>query len=121
MKNGKVSYKSKAFNQTVVDLVRYVKKSAGLSHVATVILEMKDKINAKKLPAIAEIHNDTPLVQRVGYLLEKFGGKSEQPLLRWLKNREVYLVKLNPSLKVGKKNIRKWAINLNSNVEPDEV
>lgn len=49
---------------TLIDLVRYKKKAVGLSHVATVISELKEKVNTKRLPKLADIHDDTLLVQR---------------------------------------------------------
>jgi predicted transcriptional regulator of viral defense system len=106
---------------TVVDLVRYNKKAVGLSHVATVILEMKDKLNSKRLPALAEIHNDTPLTQRVGYMIEGIGKKQVAPLYQWLRKRELKLVKLEPSMKLGTKSNKKWCININVKIEADDI
>jgi predicted transcriptional regulator of viral defense system len=106
---------------TLVDLVRYESKAAGLSHVATVILEMKEKINSKKLTTLANIYNDTPLIQRVGYLLETVGGKSSESLKKWLSRREMHFVKLEPSLKSGGKKNNKWFIDINFSIEPDDI
>lgn len=107
---------------TLFDLVRYQKKSAGLSHIATVISEMKEKINSKKLSIIAEIYDDTPLAQRVGYLLEEFGErKSTAQLQKWLQSKNHNFIKLEPSLKPSTVQNSKWSININSTIEPDEV
>ena len=106
---------------TAFDLLRYSKLAAGLSHIATVILEMKDKIDTRKFTVIADIYNDPPLAQRLGYLLEKIGGHSATPLQIWLKKRSINIVPLEPSAKQSKKINSKWSINLNVKVEPDEV
>jgi predicted transcriptional regulator of viral defense system len=106
---------------TLVDLVRYKEKAVGLSHVATVIQEMKEKVNPKLLPSLAEIHNDTPLVQRVGFMIELYGKKPVAPLQQWLQRREVHVVKLEPSKGLSTKNNVKWSININSQIEADEI
>lgn len=107
---------------TLVDLVRYHKKSAGYSHVATVILEMNEKINGAKLSAVASIYNDIPLIQRVGYLLETFGNKAKATSLhKWMIKKDHQLIKLEPGSKLtGKKNA-KWSIEVNAIIEPDDV
>ncbi len=106
---------------TLVDLIRYHKKAAGLSHVATVITEMRESINSVKIPRIVEVLNDTPLAQRVGYILEEIGGKPANPLHKWLMQRETHTVKLEPSLKPGITNNQKWSININTTIEADDV
>lgn len=106
---------------TLIDLIRYYKKAAGLSHVATIITEMRDNINSMKISSIVEVLNDTPLAQRVGYVLEEIGGKPANPLHKWLKQREIHTIKLEPSLKPGLENNQKWSININTTIEADEV
>jgi predicted transcriptional regulator of viral defense system len=106
---------------TLVDLVRYKKKAVGLSHVATVIRELNEKVNTKLLQKLAEIHNDTPLVQRVGYLLESFGEKNAASLQQWLKGRDVQVIKLEPSKKIGVRNNKKWSVNINVQIEADDL
>ncbi|HRK07173.1 MAG TPA: type IV toxin-antitoxin system AbiEi family antitoxin [Pseudobdellovibrionaceae bacterium] len=107
---------------TLFDLLRYNQKAAGLSHIATVILEMANTISANKLPAIAEIYNDVPLAQRVGYMLDRFGDrKTSINLYKWLKGRDVGFVKLRPSMKEKRETNTKWSLNINTSIEPDEV
>jgi predicted transcriptional regulator of viral defense system len=107
---------------TLFDLIRYEKKAAGLSHVATVILELNERIDGKKLPEIAEIYRDVPLCQRVGYMLETFGGrKLIAPLHKWLMNREINTIKLYPSANFRAGINSKWSININAKIEPDDV
>lgn len=107
---------------TLFDLVRYHKKAVGFSHIATIILEMKDKIKGKSLLTIAEIYHEIPIVQRVGFLLDTYGNKkSTTALLNWLTDKEVPLVKLNPMSSIkGNQNI-KWSVNINTKIEPDLI
>lgn len=108
---------------TAFDLVRFYKKSGGYSHIATVFLEIGSKINVTKLGKIADIYNDTPLTQRVGYLLEKFGSvKSISEFHNWLKTRDCSFKRLS-----GKRNgeelarNQKWFLIVDIEVEPDEL
>jgi hypothetical protein len=82
---------------------------------------MRDNINSMKISSIVEVLNDTPLAQRVGYVLEEIGGKPANPLHKWLKQREIHTIKLEPSLKPGLENNQKWSININTTIEADEV
>lgn len=107
---------------TLFDLLRYDQKAAGLSHIATVILEMTKTINGKKLPAIADIYNDVPLAQRAGYMLDRFADrKASTHLYKWLKDKEVSLVRLRPNMKEKHDTNTKWSLNINTIIEPDEV
>lgn len=107
---------------TLFDLLRYDQKSAGLSHIATVILEMAASIHGRKLPAIAEIYNEVPLTQRVGYMLDRFGDRKDAAYLhKWLKDKEVSVVKLRPNVKDKRETNTKWSLNINAVIEPDDV
>lgn len=107
---------------TLFDLLRYDRKAAGLSHIATVILEMAENIDGKKLAPIAGIYNDVPLTQRVGYMLDTFGNRKASMFLhKWLKNKEVSLIKLRPSAGAEREINAKWSLNINTEIEPDDV
>lgn len=106
---------------TLVDLVRYKERAVGYSHVATVIRELNEKINSKLLPKLADIHNDTPLAQRVGYLLETFGEKNITSLQQWIKKRDAQVIKLEPKKSMSKRESHKWLVNINVEIEADEV
>lgn len=107
---------------TLFDLLRYDRKAAGLSHIATVILEMAENIDGKKLPSIAEIYSDVPLTQRVGYMLDTFGNRKASTFLhKWLKDKELSLVRLRPSASAKRETNTKWSLNINTQIEPDDV
>ncbi len=106
---------------TLVDLVRYKGKAVGLSHVATVVMEMQESINSKRLLPLANLLNDIPLIQRVGFVLEFVGKHDTKPLQEWLKSKELHLVKLEPSKKNTGSINKKWQININSEIEVDDL
>lgn len=108
---------------TAFDLVRFHKKSGGLSHVATVFLEIGRKINSENLAKIAAIYNDTPLAQRVGFLLSKYGAvKSISRFHAWLKTKDCSFKRLSGNRKGRElERNKKWFIITDVEVEPDEV
>jgi len=57
---------------TAVDLVRYVRSAGGLDNVATVLMELEERMEAGKLMEAAAAA-PPPDVQRLGYLLEQLG------------------------------------------------
>lgn len=67
---------------TAFDLIGYESKIGGLDAVATVLVELAEKLDAKKLAEIAPI---MPLLwtQRLGYVLEHIG---EEQKAKYLKN-----------------------------------
>lgn len=108
---------------TALDLVRFQNKSGGFSHVATVFIEMGKKIETGDLVKVADIYRDAPLVQRVGYLLERFvEGTRLATLHGWLKFHRCSYKRLSgkrngPELEVN----NKWMIICDVALEPDEV
>lgn len=108
---------------TAMDLVRFQKKSGGFSHIATVFAEMGKKIETSDLVKVANVYQDPPLVQRVGYLLERFVMDIRLMTLHsWLKTQRCSYKRLSgkrngPELEISKK----WMIVCDVVVEADEV
>jgi predicted transcriptional regulator of viral defense system len=65
---------------TVFDLVRYPHASGGLDNVATVISDLADHIDATKLADLS-VAFERPVIQRLGYLLERFGDRERSEVL----------------------------------------
>ena len=66
---------------TAYDLIRYRQGTGSIDHVATVIAELAEKIDARRLLAIGKQGEKLPVVQRLGYVLELTGhGDLAQPL-----------------------------------------
>lgn len=59
---------------TTFDLLRYPHASGGLDNIATVISDLADHIDAKELADLSAVYERT-VIQRVGYLLDKFGPR----------------------------------------------
>jgi len=95
---------------TALDLIQYMGICGSLGNVATVLLELSDKLDAKKLLNTAvEGQYEFPVVQRLGYILE-FLGKAElvQGLIDLVKQKKPKYIKLRPDLE-------KWAFQKNEN------
>lgn len=58
---------------TAFDLVRYRKGAGSIDHITTVLADLAERLDAKKLLAIAQKHEELPVIQRLGYLLERTG------------------------------------------------
>ncbi len=105
---------------TAFDLVRFYRASAHLGNVATVLTELAEDMEGKKLAAIADNYR-LPEVQRLGYLLDHVGaGEIAHPLARWLAGRPGRAVLLRPDgpRKSGKLDQR-WRIVKNEEIEMD--
>lgn len=61
---------------TALDLFRYPQASAGIDHVATVLSDLAREIEPKQLAMLSN-HFERPVVQRLGYLLDRLGHRSQ--------------------------------------------
>lgn len=61
---------------TIFDLLRYPQAAGGIDNIATVILDLGEKIDVKKLVSLAPAF-ERNVVQRVGYLLDHTGHKEK--------------------------------------------
>ena len=57
---------------TALDLLRYPRAAGGLDNVATVLADLAGKIDSTRLAALSAAA-ERPVVQRLGYLLERLG------------------------------------------------
>lgn len=83
---------------TCLDLIRYMHTVGGIDAVATVLVDLGDKINGEKLAAIAP-HFERAAVQRLGYLLDQLGyAAAAESLHRQLFSQQsIPWVKLDPA------------------------
>lgn len=112
---------------TVFDLLTYPAKSGGLNHIATVLSELAETLDAKKLTAIAEKTNTKGWLQRLGYLLEQIEISDEPKtkkiidvIERYLQKKPKTILSLAPELPTDQypKN-KKWMIVENCTIESD--
>ena len=107
---------------TALDLVRYVGSAGQLGNVATVLSEISERINPKRLVEAARAEVELSVVQRLGFLLERFASPDVvAPLAEWLATKRPRPVSLRPERqpKVTEKDAR-WQILVNEDVEVDE-
>lgn len=109
---------------TAFDLVRYINSAGQVNHVATVLCELVEQLNAEKLAD--HLKNDDVEIttaQRLGYLLDILQLPIDLlPLENQLKKRKTSrrLLVLSSNEPVIEYNQR-WHIEVNEQVEPDDL
>jgi predicted transcriptional regulator of viral defense system len=104
---------------TAYDLVRYRKGAGSIDHIATVLAELAERLDAKKLVAIAEKSEELPVTQRLGYLLEQTGhGELTLELAEVVRAARPKMIPLEPksSEKVSARDT-KWKLLVNTIIE----
>jgi predicted transcriptional regulator of viral defense system len=71
---------------TLLDLFRYSRASGGLDNIVTVLDDLAPKVDPQKLPALGAGFEQS-VVQRAGYLLEKFGFAGHGEALHGILNK----------------------------------
>lgn len=105
---------------TALDVVGYVNHSGGLDNVATILIELAESIDPKRLAEVAEL-SPVSYAQRLGYLLELVGEKDlAAPLADYISKKRAVTTALIPrkSMK-GTTKDRRWQLYVNADVEPD--
>lgn len=105
---------------TAFDLVRFPAACGGWSSVATVLLELAERLEPEALSVIAH-QRKTPEIQRLGYLLDQTGQpRLADPLLRVLGSRRYRPVALAPDApEIGADAVSPWRVIPNVEVEID--
>lgn len=104
------------------DLVTSPQHAAGINNVATILLELAEALDGKKLVELTQINNQLVWIQRLGWLLDFLGFEElSTPLWHTLENKKFHWMRL---LSKGAYNPiernKKWRIIINTTVEPDE-
>ncbi|MFA5844811.1 MAG: type IV toxin-antitoxin system AbiEi family antitoxin [Coriobacteriia bacterium] len=105
---------------TAFDLVRFSAACGGLSNVATVLLELAERLEPEALYSVAQLRK-TPEIQRLGYLLDRAGQpRLADPLLRVLGSKRYRPVALAPDApRAGADAVSPWRVIPNLEVEID--
>jgi predicted transcriptional regulator of viral defense system len=105
---------------TAIDLIGYQRQTGGLSQVATVLAELAERIDSRKL-ALAAATAPIPWVQRLGYVLDQVGAADKaQKLKALVRARAHEPVPLLPSAPYTKTSRHAdWRIYVNAKVEVD--
>jgi len=107
---------------TAYDLVRYRHGAGSLDHVATVLAELAERLDSRKLLAVAKRAEEWPVIQRLGYLLDRVGHPGlSRGLAGIVRARRPGVARLDPqgSGAVSKHNA-KWNIQVNAAIEVEE-
>lgn len=106
---------------TALDLITYPEHAGGLGNVATVLLELSDKVQPKQLIKTAKQVSSIPYVQRLGYVLDRLKLKElAGPLAEYVAKHAQVMTPLVPSLsREGMPKSAKWKLIINSEVEAD--
>lgn len=106
---------------TALDLLKYLDAVGQINNVATVIIELAEKIDGKKLVEAAAKF-ELPIVQRLGYLLDTFVNHAVTKFLyEWFSQQKTPFTSLVPGKthSAAEKN-PKWKLWVNEEVEVDE-
>lgn len=108
-----------AATTTVLDLIRFMNASGGLSHVASVILSLADSIKEQKLEKALDHVCDIPNTQRLGYVFDVLGYKNLAFIVNnWLKSHRLRLQPLLPGKGIdGAIRNKKWQLRINAKLE----
>ncbi len=104
---------------TAYDLVRYRKGAGSIDHVATVLSELAERMDPKRLLAIAKKGEELPVIQRLGYLLERTEhGDLTGDLGKFVDKHKPKMVALEPrsSEDVFDRN-RRWRVIVNTTID----
>lgn len=104
---------------TALDLLRYLEAAGHLGNVATVLVELGEKLDAERLALVARIENELPTAQRLGYLLELVGAReSASSLAAWIEACRPRFVPLRPDRSVRRAaEDSRWRVLVNEKVE----
>lgn len=111
---------------TIRDLLLYPRQSGGINNIATILAELIEFIEPKKMLAIATSSNECAWVQRLGYLLEIIEGVESPPRDECIRLLQEYIQEQNPSyIPLISKSIKGyprnkiWRVIANTTVESD--
>lgn len=111
---------------TALDILRYPHGAAGLDNIATVLTDIGDQIDGEKLASLSVAY-ERSVVQRLGYMLEKFGVADRAAALNdVLCSRAPSWTELDPVEADGsefmpppRQRDRKWHVVMRRMPEPD--
>ena len=105
---------------TALDLVRYPRHAGSLANVLTVLAELAERLDGRRLVAAARAEADLAPVQRLGVLLDHLEQRQlTGPLAEWLARRRPRLTRLRPDRPAGRaRRDSRWRVLVNERLEP---
>lgn len=112
---------------TLMDLLRYTIQAGGIQHVATLLAELIDAIDPKKLLQLAQVSENHSWIQRAGVLLELLEdhennintSKAIKFLSQHVKKINPSVIRLAPGDIKGYTTNKKWHVVINTDIEID--
>jgi predicted transcriptional regulator of viral defense system len=107
---------------TALDLVRYEATMGGTGAVATVLSELAERLDPKRLVAAARADVELSVAQRTGFILDHVGANAKtEPLARWVAEQRprAALLRAGKGERKGAPDPR-WSIIENESIEVDE-
>jgi len=105
---------------TAFDLLKYINAGGQIHNVATAIIGLAEKMDAKKLSEVA-LDFELPIIQRLGYILDTFAEYTVTSILhKWFCKQKIIFTSLVPAKAIAnvEKN-QKWKIWINEIIEVD--
>ncbi len=106
---------------TAVDVVRYYKAAGYFDNVTTVLIELAEVLDSKKLVRAVTVNGELSIAQRLGYLLDRYTKKHlTLGLEKWVRKQNPFPVLLDPTSRSKTKRLNtKWNVMVNTEIEPD--
>ncbi len=106
---------------TAFDLVRYSRQLGGLNQIATVLMELSEKLTSDSILHAAKREKELACSQRLGYILEKIGKKSlSYKLKEWIISQKPSPILLDPNKEFKRSSKHfDWNIIVNEKVESE--
>lgn len=103
------------------DLVATPNHAAGINNVATILTELAEKIEIKKIPELNKIYQGLSWLQRLGYLLELlgFGSLANKINLILVKKKLNWVLLLARAPYKTLARNKKWKVIVNTEIEVD--
>lgn len=105
---------------TIVHLVAFMQQCGGIDNTFTVIGELSEQLNDARLMLAAQIERRTPVLQRLGWMLERHGRHADAEILEQvLASKSLRYVPLDSSESTEGARNQRWRIIENRIPEDD--
>ena len=110
-----------------IDLLEYIHRCGGINHVATVLSELIESLDADKLINIACAIKAEYQLQRIGYILDNIELMDETSSQKFIERLRAHVSKYKPKYlplsskipKTSHSKCKKWRIIINTKIESD--
>lgn len=111
----------------LLDLLSYPEHAGGLNHIATVLSELIESLNVKKLISLAKKIKMEHQLQRIGYILDNIELIEDKHTASFInvlakhieKNRNNYVPLASEISITGYPRSKKWKVIINTDIESD--